>query len=49
VDYVDRLSVAAAEWLNRNDTALEQIIGRMSLEPFVTAAHWQAEQAPVEN
>ena len=32
----------------RNDTALEQIIGRMSLEPFVTAAHWHAEQAAVE-
>jgi putative Mg2+ transporter-C (MgtC) family protein len=30
---------------NRNDAALEQIVGRMSLEPFVTAAHWQAEQA----
>jgi hypothetical protein len=29
--------------------ALEQIIGRMSLEPFVTAAHWQAEQAPAES
>jgi putative Mg2+ transporter-C (MgtC) family protein len=29
----------------RNDAALEQIIGRMSLEPFATAAHWQAEQA----
>jgi putative Mg2+ transporter-C (MgtC) family protein len=34
---------------SRNDAALEQIIGRMSLEPFVTAAHWQAEQAPAEN
>jgi putative Mg2+ transporter-C (MgtC) family protein len=33
----------------RNDGALEQIIGRMSLESFVTAAHWQAEQAPAEN
>jgi putative Mg2+ transporter-C (MgtC) family protein len=32
----------------RNDAALEQIIGRMSLEPFVTAAHWQAQQAPAE-
>ena len=30
---------------SRNDAALEQIIGRMSLERFVTAAHWQAEQA----
>jgi putative Mg2+ transporter-C (MgtC) family protein len=34
--------------VSRNDAALEQIIGRMSLEPFVTAAHWQAEQAPAE-
>jgi putative Mg2+ transporter-C (MgtC) family protein len=33
---------------NRNDPALEQIIGRMSLEPFVTAVHWQAEQAAAE-
>jgi|SRR5579884_1467053 len=34
---------------NRNDAALEQIIGRMSLEPYVTAAHWQAEQAAAES
>ncbi len=34
---------------NRHDSALEQIIGRMSLEPFVTAAHWQAEQAAAES
>jgi putative Mg2+ transporter-C (MgtC) family protein len=33
---------------SRNDAALEQIIGRMCLEPFVTAAHWQAEQASAE-
>lgn len=33
----------------RNDAALEQIIGRVSLEPFVTAAHWQAEQAAAES
>lgn len=33
----------------RNDAALEQIIGRMSLEPFVTAAHWQAEHAAAES
>ena len=32
----------------RNDSALEQIIGRMSLEPFVTAAHWNVEQAAAE-
>ena len=34
---------------NRHDAALEQIIGRMSLEPFVTAARWQAAQAPAES
>jgi len=33
----------------RNDGALEQIIGRMSLEPFVTAVHWQVEQAAAES
>lgn len=33
----------------RNDAALEQIIGRMSLEPFVTAAHWHALQAAADN
>lgn len=34
---------------SRNDAALEQIIGRMSLEPFITAAHWQAEPAAAES
>jgi len=34
---------------NRHDAALEQVIGRMSLEPFVTAAHWQVEQAAAES
>jgi putative Mg2+ transporter-C (MgtC) family protein len=33
---------------SRNDAALEQIIGRMSLESFVTAVHWQAEQAAAD-
>jgi putative Mg2+ transporter-C (MgtC) family protein len=33
---------------DRNDAALEQIIGRMSLEPFVTAAHWHALQTAAE-
>ncbi|HEU0219130.1 MAG TPA: MgtC/SapB family protein [Stellaceae bacterium] len=32
----------------RNDAALEQITGRLSLEPFITAVHWQAEQAPTD-
>ncbi|MBV9553673.1 MAG: MgtC/SapB family protein [Alphaproteobacteria bacterium] len=34
---------------NRNDTAVEQIIGRMSLEGFVSAAHWQGAQIAAEN
>ena len=34
---------------NRNDAALEQIIGRISLEPFVTAVHWQAARAAAES
>src|SRR5262249_50213500 len=31
-----------------NDSALEHIIGRMSLEPFVTAVHWNVDQAAAE-
>jgi putative Mg2+ transporter-C (MgtC) family protein len=34
---------------DRNDAALEQIIGRMSLEPYVTAAHWHALEAAAES
>jgi putative Mg2+ transporter-C (MgtC) family protein len=34
---------------SRNDAALEQMIGRMSLEPYVTAVHWQAQQAAAES
>lgn len=34
--------------LSRNHAALEQMIGRISLEPYVTAARWQAERAAVE-
>lgn len=34
--------------VTRNDAALEQIAGRLSLEPFITAVHWQAEQAPTD-
>jgi putative Mg2+ transporter-C (MgtC) family protein len=33
----------------RNDAALEQIIGRLSLEPFVTAAHWRAGDVATES
>ena len=34
---------------DRNDGALEQIIGRISLGPFVTAVHWQAAHAAAES
>lgn len=38
----DRVSVTAAvRTQKRNDVALEQIVGRLSLEPSVTAARWQ--------
>jgi putative Mg2+ transporter-C (MgtC) family protein len=41
----DRVSVGAElVSAGRNDAALEQIVGRLSLEPSVTAARWQAEQ-----
>jgi putative Mg2+ transporter-C (MgtC) family protein len=33
---------------SRHDAALEQIAGRISLEPFVTAVHWQVDQAAAE-
>jgi len=36
---------AHAVTAKRNDAALEQIVGRLSLEPHVTAATWQVEQA----
>jgi putative Mg2+ transporter-C (MgtC) family protein len=32
----------------RNDAALEQIVGRLSLEPHVTAATWQVERTVAE-
>ena len=35
---------AQAVSANRNDTALEQIVGRLSLEPYVSAATWQIER-----
>ena len=34
---------------SRHDAALEQIIGGMSLEPFDTVVHWQAEQAAAQS
>jgi putative Mg2+ transporter-C (MgtC) family protein len=33
----------------RNDAAFEQIVGRLSLEPHVTAANWQVEHAAIES
>lgn len=42
---LSKVSVAAhAVAATRNDAALEQIVGRLSLEPFVSAAAWQAER-----
>jgi putative Mg2+ transporter-C (MgtC) family protein len=34
---------------SRHDAALEQIIGRMSLERCDTVVHWQAEQAAAQS
>jgi putative Mg2+ transporter-C (MgtC) family protein len=41
---------ASAQLLSpsRNHAALEQMIGRIGLEPYGTPAHWQAERAAVE-
>lgn len=40
----DRVEVSAAITSDcREDAALEQIVGRLSLEPLVTAARWRAE------
>ena len=36
--------IAQAVAAKRNDTALEQIVGRLSLEPNVTAATWQVDR-----
>ena len=40
--------VAQAVSHNRNDTALEQIVGRLSLEPYVSAASWQVDRTAAE-
>lgn len=42
------LITAQALAAKRNDAALEQIVGRLSLEPQVTAATWQVDQAIAE-
>jgi putative Mg2+ transporter-C (MgtC) family protein len=39
---------AQAVAAKRNDTALEQIVGRLSLEPHVTAATWQVDRTVPE-
>jgi putative Mg2+ transporter-C (MgtC) family protein len=36
---------AQAVAAKRNDGALEEIVGRLSLEPHVTAATWQVDRA----
>jgi putative Mg2+ transporter-C (MgtC) family protein len=33
----------------RNDTALEQVVGRLSLEPYVSAATWQIDRVSPES
>ncbi|WP_342028732.1 hypothetical protein [Hyphomicrobium facile] len=35
---------ASAVAEKRNDASLEQIVGRLSLEPHVTAASWQVDR-----
>jgi putative Mg2+ transporter-C (MgtC) family protein len=44
IEGTDRVEVAAIVTADhREDPALEQIVGRLSLEPVVTAARWRAE------
>lgn len=47
-DIPDTLKVsvtAQAVAPSRNDAALEQIVGRLSLEPYVTGVNWQVDRA----
>lgn len=37
--------MAQAVAAKRNDSALEQVVGRLSLEPHVSAATWQVDRA----
>ena len=39
---------AQAVAAKRNDAALEQIVGRLSLEPYVSGAAWQVNRAIAE-
>ena len=44
-----KVSVTANAVMNvRNDSALEQIVGRLSLEPYVSAATWQVDRTVME-
>jgi putative Mg2+ transporter-C (MgtC) family protein len=42
-DRVEVLAVLSAD--SRSDSILEQTVGRLSLEPSVTAARWRVEQS----
>jgi putative Mg2+ transporter-C (MgtC) family protein len=42
---ISKVAVTAhAVGAKRNDAALEQIVGRLSLEPYATAANWQVDR-----
>jgi len=46
IENTDRVEVCAGVTADkRNDAALEQIVGRLSLEPQITAARWRHETA----
>jgi len=48
IENTDRVEVCASVTAEqRKDSALEQIVGRLSLEPHVTAARWRHETTPV--
>ena len=48
IESTDRVEVCATiTATERKDGALEQIVGRLSLEPQVTAARWRHETAVV--
>jgi putative Mg2+ transporter-C (MgtC) family protein len=48
IENTDRVEVCASVAAEqRKDSALEQIVGRLSLEPHVTAARWRHETTPV--
>jgi len=48
IENTDRVEVCASVTAEqRKDSALEQIVGRLSLEPHVTAARWRHETTPL--